>query len=346
MKSSLDTFEKTLSITLFLCSLVSCVIGLITSCISSSTSSINTLLGIFASSLLLVVIIILSIVFIFVLKNYIYYNFIIAIFMSFIMFPILFILSGNISSGFIFYLFIPPAVFGLIIRKPWQVFIPFLLMVFYLDIFYMAASGILLKGLVTEALPLTTILKLSLDFISAYLFITLFTYNATKFTLASRTKYIELASKDSLTGFYNRRSLGNDLEACPYKFGIMIDIDNFKKINDTYGHQAGDEVLRNLAEIIQKYCTNEFKPYRYGGEEFFIISRFKAKDTFERLALIYKDVHDNLSILNNKITISCGISENWDTLPDDFISEADTQLYLAKHNGKNGAYFMNLKLSI
>ena len=141
---------------------------------------------------------------------------------------------------------------------------------------------------------------------------------------------------DGLTKLRNRRALNNRVEklatAGKKYSAVMIDIDNFKKLNDNFGHDFGDEVLRTVAEILLKNDKGGVKCYRYGGEEMVIILehfslektvRFAENIRGEIAALKWqKDVH---------VTASFGIGFEG----ADVLKEADENMYQAKQNGKN-----------
>jgi len=160
----------------------------------------------------------------------------------------------------------------------------------------------------------------------------------------------ELAITDGLTNLFIYRHfhylLDNEIKrAKRYRHSIsllMMDIDNFKEINDNYGHQAGDELLKMIANAIAGGCREIDSPSRYGGEEFALILPETKKENagvvaerlrhkIENLAL---EVEDGTVI---SPTISIGISE----YPEDadnkenLIKKADNALYFAKNNGKN-----------
>lgn len=132
---------------------------------------------------------------------------------------------------------------------------------------------------------------------------------------------------DELTGLFNRRKLDSDLERKQHTYYAMFDIDFFKKINDTYGHQVGDEALKKLAELAGRYCSYEFRLYRYGGEEFIIASQLDLDSTVEIVKAIICDVRGKFLINGKNVTVSSGIGET--------IEKADSQLYKAKENGRN-----------
>ena len=160
----------------------------------------------------------------------------------------------------------------------------------------------------------------------------------------------ELAITDGLTKLFIYRHfhylLDNEIKrALRYRHSLsllMMDIDNFKDINDTYGHQVGDELLRAIAETIANDCRKIDLPSRYGGEEFSLILPETKKENASIIAerLRYKIEHLVLDIKDGpKIspTISIGISGLPDDTDDkeDLIQKADKALYFAKNNGKN-----------
>jgi diguanylate cyclase (GGDEF)-like protein len=164
----------------------------------------------------------------------------------------------------------------------------------------------------------------------------------------------ELAIRDELTGLYNRREMNfilRDEIQRSRRYGsplalIMLDIDLFKPVNDTYGHPVGDQVLKALAQLIAESVRALDRPIRYGGEEFAIsvpaLTSADAATMAERLRLI---VANNLfRILNSggapteiTLTISLGIA----ALPSDgdsaetLLDAADHALYEAKRRGRN-----------
>ncbi len=149
---------------------------------------------------------------------------------------------------------------------------------------------------------------------------------------------------DNLTRFYRRDLLSDILERefhaskrYGYHFSVlMLDLDDFKLINDTYGHQIGDRVLKEVAASISKILRKSDIAIRYGGEEFLIILPYtdleKAKIVAEK---IRKNI-EKLKINGLKITISIGISDNSMCSDlEELIKRADESLYIAKKRGKN-----------
>lgn len=157
------------------------------------------------------------------------------------------------------------------------------------------------------------------------------------------------ARQDVLTGLLSRRSLLDELErewsrasrgAGPLSC-VMLDVDYFKKVNDTYGHAAGDAVLKAIAELVQNDCRATDVAGRYGGEEFCIL----LPDTTEECALMWAErVRKRISetpiaIGSDTVTVtaSLGVAERRETTtaPDILIEQADQALRLAKQLGRD-----------
>ena len=162
-------------------------------------------------------------------------------------------------------------------------------------------------------------------------------------------KLTHLALHDTLTGLYNRGSFNAKLQdelkrSQRYKRNIslmMIDIDFFKNINDTYGHQCGDEVLKNIASIISDSIRNSDYAARYGGEEFVVIlpetMPEEAIELAERIRMTIEEKEFKVSENDMfHLTVSIGIgSGSQETTPEDLIKAADTAMYNAKGHGRN-----------
>jgi diguanylate cyclase len=161
-------------------------------------------------------------------------------------------------------------------------------------------------------------------------------------------KLIEMNIKDALTGIYNRRYLESRLkEECdrqqrysrPLSL-IMIDIDFFKKVNDTYGHQCGDLILQSVAAKAASVIRKTDFIARYGGEEFCCLlpetNADAAETVAENLRIHIEEMENSFENSSIKVTISLGISDfvTEDT-PDTLLKRADDALYQAKHTGRN-----------
>jgi len=159
----------------------------------------------------------------------------------------------------------------------------------------------------------------------------------------------EQAVRDGLTNLFNRRYLDETLErelARAKREGyplslVMIDIDHFKRLNDTYGHQAGDKVLRELAALLWGDIRTEDVPCRYGGEEFLVmLPRMPLEVALERAEgwrRTFQATRVPFGAFQLEATISCGLAaypEHART-PDDLLRCCDEALYAAKHRGRN-----------
>jgi diguanylate cyclase (GGDEF)-like protein len=118
---------------------------------------------------------------------------------------------------------------------------------------------------------------------------------------------------------------------------LMVDLDDFKKFNDTYGHIQGDNALKKIAETLKGNCRQGDIPCRYGGEEFAVILPLTSRNEAYIIAENLRKKISETEILNNKFTISVGLSN----FPEDglekdiLLRKADIALYKAKREGKN-----------
>lgn len=176
--------------------------------------------------------------------------------------------------------------------------------------------------------------------------------NLTK-ELEDKNRLLEnLANIDGLTGIYNHRYFQNILDqeinrATRKQLSIsivMLDIDHFKKINDTYGHQVGDFILIELAKILKNNIRKYDTLARYGGEEFIIIlpetQLGEALNVANKIRLVIEENTFDDGRETYKITASLGVAESQPATEDDFskskfISKADEALYNAKDGGRN-----------
>lgn len=148
--------------------------------------------------------------------------------------------------------------------------------------------------------------------------------------------------RDGLTGLANRRAFDITIQEWMENrqtfFLILMDIDNFKCVNDTYGHVVGDEVLKSLADVICNVSRKQDICFRYGGEEFcLLIDSEKRKVAYAAAEELRKAVEQMENSTGKPVTISLGIStyKKDHQTPDQLIDEADSALYKAKSEGKN-----------
>ena len=159
-----------------------------------------------------------------------------------------------------------------------------------------------------------------------------------------------MAMTDSLTGLNNRiyfyEAGVNTLEVSrraqqPVAIA-MLDIDDFKKVNDTYGHKIGDKALIHISNTIKKALRRSDIFVRFGGEEFVILlPNCPHKQAVNVMNKVCKLVQKSLLVINNEktlsITISIGVTSEIDTI-DNMLEIADKYMYIAKKNGKNRVY--------
>ena len=150
--------------------------------------------------------------------------------------------------------------------------------------------------------------------------------------------YNEKLYTDVLTGIYNRRFFEEEIKKMEDEAGIaVIDLDDFKLHNDTYGHSAGDAALITTANIIKKYIRKTDILIRYGGDEFLLILPSIKKHIFEdKLKLIREKIHDTVVPKYEKmqLSVSIGGAVFREGNIEDAIASADRQMYIAK-NYKN-----------
>lgn len=118
---------------------------------------------------------------------------------------------------------------------------------------------------------------------------------------------------------------------------LMLDVDHFKQFNDTYGHRAGDEVLRKVAKVLQHHCAAPLLAARYGGEEFVVLLPDTPAFPATRFAEELRQTIADVPCCYRPITVSIGVATlDLHTLnPESLIEEADQALYLSKRNGRN-----------
>lgn len=175
----------------------------------------------------------------------------------------------------------------------------------------------------------------------------------------SQLKYPWTGELDSVTGIPPRKALDQNLplllrimgkESMPLSV-IMIDIDHFKKFNDRWGHDTGDQVLRHVCGILRRTVKYRGEAYRYGGEEITILlpntSSAEAMATAEHIReLIYRSPLEPIDGTSSEsseiplaVTVSLGVSTFPDVAGSELLVAADQALYIAKREGRNRAAF-------
>ena len=166
-------------------------------------------------------------------------------------------------------------------------------------------------------------------------------------TEQQRRQLENIASRDALTDIANRLNFNDELIRAHQSFEreqegcglLIIDIDHFKRFNDTWGHEAGDEVLIRLARFIEGSVRKTDRFFRYGGEEFVLLARPCTSASLATIAQkLCAQVADNISFNSQPIQISIGSALlRPDETPEQWFARADAALYRAKNGGRNQA---------
>lgn len=260
------------------------------------------------------------------LKKYNLYNIIVSFITGSFLLPVIFLSFGEISQGeaFVFYFFITAPAYGISISKKH----PLGFILFFITILEI---NLLLKMYIN----LSLVKIISFNVVYSFIFVFIFLFSNITYSYYKRVK--KGAYNDELTGLYNRKKLNEALMEENYRYGIMMDIDNFHECNNNFGHIYGDLVLQKLADICLTICSDEFKMYRFGGEEFFILSRFGFAKTVMKL----RDIQ-NIFKKETGVTLSIGIAEKKDYTPyQEVVKIADENMFFVKKHGKNNICYEN-----
>jgi diguanylate cyclase (GGDEF)-like protein len=185
-----------------------------------------------------------------------------------------------------------------------------------------------------------------LAFITTTLVTSIFAYIFAYRTHLQRQELRRLATTDPLTGAATRHSLTDELTYAIQQFqqegvvsGLMLlDLDHFKRINDNFGHHAGDQILSQLVPLLKQMIRQQDSVFRYGGEEFvLLIKEIQLADLHRLAEKIRHAVWHQLALPDGSaLTTSIGIAtvqyaNDWES----WLQNADVALYQAKHNGRN-----------
>jgi len=207
---------------------------------------------------------------------------------------------------------------------------------------------------VVNAVGLTSVFYLSwitfdhglvIRIIGTMTLISLFTAVSVRLINIQQRKLHRLAITDYLTGLYNRNNLNQVLDeiiehnhkSSENNHLMTIDIDHFKTINDKFGHETGDQALKNIASIIHHLVGDDGVVFRLGGEEFLVLLEQLSWQQAKTLAEMIRNTLENNDILPGfSTTASIGLSRLKPKMSrTDWIKESDQNLYQAKHLGRN-----------
>ena len=161
---------------------------------------------------------------------------------------------------------------------------------------------------------------------------------------AQNYEFAELAHRDALTGAMNRHAVQSWLEqqARQVRWGhdsfsiLYVDLDKFKRVNDKYGHQMGDDILREFVMVISSSIQPEDRLVRWGGEEFVVFCPdTNVEQAVKKAEVIRQNVESHLWVHGEPLTCSIGVAQMQNERVSETMARADEVLYLAKRNGRN-----------
>lgn len=275
---------------------------------------------------------------------------IIVIALNFMLFPGLFFTSGGVQSGMPLYFLLGIYVCSVVLTKRTKWVMLFLAICNYAVILW---TGFQYPEWVV---PIKEEMRTS-DVISSFVIVSACVAAITYIVISEYEKGHEYvlhmneilentSNVDALTGLYNRRYLNKELKNWQECHNpnetlaiIFLDIDDFKKINDIYGHQEGDNILIKISDVIKKAVGEKGIVSRYGGEEIIVVVYgSNVSEVWDIAECIRTETQDTVTVGDDrqKISISGGISSYKQGMSiDELINDADRKLYQAKKAGKN-----------
>lgn len=279
-------------------------------------------------------------------KSFKNYNILICLIINFIFIPILYILGGGMNNCVYYYFLLGIIVTFVLIKSDDKKFLYLLfeiLLYFALFMYSYFYENIEFNDMSFYLNNLNSIVFFGISISCSLLFVIRENEKQRK-RLEKMNYYLKKkAIVDALTGVWNRKYMEEKLEEEMTKDQnlsiAMFDIDHFKAVNDNYGHQEGDEILKRFTDIINECLRDEDVITRYGGEEFLVIFPATTISTAYRISeKIRKKVMVKLIVEqdNKQITVSGGVAtyHKGESLFD-FIERADQNLYYAKEHGRN-----------
>lgn len=220
--------------------------------------------------------------------------------------------------------------------------------------FALVANLILMTVLIVETSLFQSFLE-GVTYIVTALLVTTFGYIFAERLARYQDELQMLALQDPLTFAGNRRMMRRDLTAAlsasrrsgkPFTL-LLIDLDHFKRINDQFGHEAGDRALRDFADLVREHIRAEDGFYRFGGEEFVLLLPDHGSDSALEVAeSLHRRISGHLSYFGEAVRFSAGVAvlcddEDWPA----WITRADRAMYQAKHDGRNRIVVASDRLS-
>ena len=330
-----DKLNFNFSIIFFLLAIIPNGVGLLIDISNYEDDFINKLCF-FSTIVSFSLAVILGFFIIFVFNNYVLYPKVITLLTAYFTFPM--ILISNKDCTFIYFLNIIPSAFGLVSHfdKKFRIY------GFFPVILYCALFWLKIKYQVNIRyidFYNANFFKILVSVLTTYLFTYSIIFISFKKLYEASIELKKYAYRDQLTGVYNRHYLySQSLSNCGL---VMIDIDNFKKLNDEFGHDNGDASLKALCRITQETLRKEDTVIRYGGEEFIIILKnlSSKRDLYNIAEAIRVNISNKSKVdasIKKSFSVSAGaILYNSEISLDQNIKLADSLLYCSKYSGKN-----------
>lgn len=266
-----------------------------------------------------------------------------------VLFPLMFIANAGLKGGMPYYFVIAFVCTALALNGKRRIILSVIILLEYIGLFF------LFRFYPQGFIPMNeedAFIDLLCSMVLSSLVVFSFSYAVSVQNFHDRNKIQQLsllyerqANTDELTGLYNRRYFNNFLKLAILTLGdtgklhiAMFDIDDFKFVNDKYGHPFGDTVLKQFARILQQTENNGVTTCRYGGEEFLLLIPKKNKE--EALKLVENVLENTRNIIKLKdgrfVTVSAGFVTCTEEMTyDSLLQEVDKRLYTAKKSGKN-----------
>lgn len=275
-----------------------------------------------------------------------------SVFLNFFMFPVLFWVTGGVNCGMIFYFILGLSVASLILEGKCRVIILTFALIFdTINLHFGFKYPELAYHLNYEERWMDTISSFLIVsiFIIAVIIIMMTEYGKEHDKAIRHAEELsQQAITDNLTRLYNQRYLMETLKNMVETYNteqnrislILFDIDDFKKVNDTFGHLRGNQVLCRFAAILQEKAGDKYIAARYGGEEFILALPDCSQEAAMQFAeMVRLDVyHDGIlaELTLNHFSVSGGVTQYQVGISiEEWIHQADKNLYSAKSKGKN-----------
>jgi len=281
------------------------------------------------------------------------YGLIATVIICFIIIPAIFLCSAGVKGGGLFLFIFGIFFLTVVVKRKFM----YLILVLFTEYVSMMFLSLAFPRIVFINETTTSVTAIVINFLIVSLIIYIFLriiitgyHKEHKQLRITNEKLNHELITDDLTGIFNHRYIASELIRAVAEanenselFLLMYDIDDFKTVNDEYGHTVGNDILYEVAQMIDSEIGKEGVCARYGGEEFVVLFKNKnAEEVFAIAEKIRKSVESKLFIpdTNKKITVSCGIAKyKMGDNAEEFLRSVDFKMYSAKHQGKNQTVF-------